>query len=215
MSRLYFGFTGDTRPSTCDAVLNYPTAIINSIYQKMGKLGVSFAVDLGDHMFICQGTQQNADTQMGYYMSAVQQLAPRPVFMTMGNHECATTKICGPASGYTPNQYKAYMNALAPISTTPWYSRDIQTDAGLAKFVFIADNAWRAEQASLSRRSPTPTPTRSTRSSCATTRSTTTTRRSTRPSRRRSRRTSARSCSRGTATCSRSTRAATRRGTRW
>src|SRR5262249_25215481 len=48
VDRLFFGFTGDTRPNACDGA--YPQAIINSIFARMRARNVQFAVDQGDHM---------------------------------------------------------------------------------------------------------------------------------------------------------------------
>jgi hypothetical protein len=141
VSRLFFGFTGDTRPASCDATGGYPTAIINSIYQRMAAANVQFALDLGDHMYVCKGGQPVADAQMAIYTHAAAQLAPRPVFMTMGNHECTSTSLCA-VGGNAPPNFKSFMAALAPISSQPWYSIDINTGFGLARFVVIADNGW-------------------------------------------------------------------------
>src|SRR5258708_7812983 len=50
VDRLYFGFSGDTRPSNADDTPNYPTATINNIFQRLADADVQFALDLGDHM---------------------------------------------------------------------------------------------------------------------------------------------------------------------
>jgi hypothetical protein len=70
-------------------------------------------------------------------------LGSKPTFMTMGNHECAEMRICTTGGGGN-NNFTAFMNALsqAQIATEPYYTVDVNTGAGLARFVFIADNAW-------------------------------------------------------------------------
>ncbi len=68
--------------------------------------------------------------------------------MTEGNHECM-----GSGSGYCPTgsqnvNFQAFMSALSPISSTPYYSVNIQTSMGLATFVFVADNSFDSAQQS-------------------------------------------------------------------
>ncbi len=143
VDRLYFAFHGDVRPMNCDDTPNYPTQIITSIFQQEGQQGVEFALDLGDHMFACSSNSKYADDQMNLYMTASHSL-PKTTFLTMGNHECRASMIC---SNNGDVNYAAFLSALAPISKTPYYSFDVQTSAGLATFVIVADNAWsNAEQ---------------------------------------------------------------------
>ncbi len=149
VSRLFFAMNGDTRGTDCNMDQEYPTQVINQIYDQMNAAKVEFAVDLGDHMFVCQnGTQNMADTQMGYYVAATKHLAGKTTFLTLGNHDCVSMtnpNYCA-VGGFETVNFRAFMNALAPISSKPYYSVDIQTDAGLARFVFIADNAWSQAQ---------------------------------------------------------------------
>ena len=148
VDRLLFGFSGDTRPAQCGGA--YPTQIINNIFDGMRAQNVQFALDQGDHMFSCgSGASAKADakTQMGQYVTAANRLG-KTVFMTMGNHECSgsASSLCTPAVyGSNPN-YTAFLDALAPISTTPYYRFDIQTKSGLAVFIVIADDAWDTTQ---------------------------------------------------------------------
>jgi hypothetical protein len=79
-------------------------------------------------------------------------LLGKPVFMTMGNHECLTAYVsqdCG-YSGAAGNDYKlsAYLTTLAQLSgqSLPYYRFDVMTHSGKAVFLIVADDAWNAEQ---------------------------------------------------------------------
>lgn len=141
VDRLYFAFTGDTRPASCTAA--YPTAIIGNIFSQMKALGVQFAVDQGDHMFNCGSSTAAAAMQMSQYAAAAQ-LFGKTVFMTLGNHECTgeSTTLCTLGSYGTNPNYTAFMDALKPISSTPYYRVDVHTNAGLAVFLVVADDVW-------------------------------------------------------------------------
>jgi hypothetical protein len=146
VQRLFFALTGDTRPGGCDDTAHYPSTAIEQIARSMKALHVQFALDLGDHMFVCNGSVEEAKVQMGEYMSAIAQ-GPSTFWMTMGNHECGHLRewgVCLPGLGADAN-FDVYMSALhRPV---PWYSTDVQTSNGLARFIFIADDAWCVEQA--------------------------------------------------------------------
>jgi hypothetical protein len=146
VDRLYFTFHGDTRPMSCNDANGYPTTIITSIFNREAGLDPEFGLDLGDHMFVCSGTLNEAQTQMGLYMNAAKNL-PKTLFMTMGNHECSSSASYCYLNSTQPN-YKAFMAALAPVSTVPYYTFDVQTDTGLATFVVVADNAWDTTESS-------------------------------------------------------------------
>ena len=140
---LHFAITGDTRPPNCEDTANYPTPIIDAIADAAKAKGAQFALDLGDHMFVCNNDLAVATAQMNLYMGAIARLQ-KTWFMTMGNHEC----FHGPCFLNSQNaNYVAYMNALAPLATKPYYSFNVQTSLGRATFVTIADNAWDATQA--------------------------------------------------------------------
>lgn len=139
VDRLWFAFHGDTRPPECDQTNLYPTEIIQSIFKREAEKQVQFAVDLGDHMYVCNNSFDEAETQMGLYMSAAALLG-RPTFMTMGNHECLNGAICMPGSGDANST--VFLKALAPTSPLPYYSFDVTTRSGLATFVVVADNFW-------------------------------------------------------------------------
>jgi hypothetical protein len=151
VDRLFFGFTGDTRPDQCGGA--YPQTIINNIFTGMKKDGVQFAVDQGDHMFNCgygASAVQGARDQMQNYVSAATLLG-KTVFMTMGNHECSgeASTLCNTISSYNNNpNYTAFMDTLAPISKLPYYRFDVQTKTGLAVFLVVADDVWDANEKS-------------------------------------------------------------------
>lgn len=146
VDRLFFGFTGDTRPAQCGGA--YPTTVINRIFDGMKQQGVQFALDQGDHMFNCSGGSSGfaaAKQQMAFYQAASARLGA-PVFMTLGNHECLGYSLCNEQSYGTNPNYTAFLDALSPISPKPYYRIDIQTRSGLAVFLFVADNAWDSTQ---------------------------------------------------------------------
>ena len=156
VDRLWFATTGDTRPTSCNDTAGYPKAAIAQIAQAMKALRVQFAVDLGDHMYVCSDTggltpaqlDAEAQAQMGFYLGAIAQ-GPKAWWMTMGNHECDAAynlhQPCLVGGAHDPN-FAAYMTALG--RPQPYYFTDVQTGAGLARFVVVADDAWSADQSS-------------------------------------------------------------------
>ena len=145
VDRLFFAVTGDTRPAECDAGDRYPRATFSRIASSMRALGVQFALDLGDHMFVCSGSQAEAQRQMGMYLAAIAE-GPATFWMTMGNHECGSASSGGGCSvGDGDANFAAYLSALG--RPRPWYANDVSTSRGLARFVVIADDAWNSEQA--------------------------------------------------------------------
>jgi hypothetical protein len=89
-----------------------------------------------------------AAAQMGDYMSAGALLG-KPLFMTMGNHECSNSHTPGSdCSSSCSSDFKcgAFLNALKNVSSTPYYRIDVKTNAGLAVFIVIADDAWNSTQ---------------------------------------------------------------------
>jgi hypothetical protein len=148
VDRLFFGYTGDTRPSATST--SYPSqlqSVINNIYTQMGTRGVEFALDGGDHMEASTSTE--ASTQMGNYITAIGKLG-KPVFMTMGNHECSKsfTTDCGGGEVNTDTKGAAFMSALKSTigATEPYYRFDVNTNSGKAVFIVIADDAWDSTQ---------------------------------------------------------------------
>jgi hypothetical protein len=145
VDRLWFATTGDTRPAACDATDAYPKAAIAQIAQSMKALRVQFAVDLGDHMYVCNRSDAAAQQQMSFYLAAVAQ-GPSPWWMTMGNHECGNNVYpyaCFVSGPHDAN-FAAYMSALK--RPQPYYFNDVQTSTGLARFVIIADDSWDSTQ---------------------------------------------------------------------
>jgi hypothetical protein len=146
VSRLLFGVTGDTRPMNCDDVNGYPTQVISSIFGGMQAAGVQFALATGDHQYVCSGGYTNGVQQLQLYQQAMQALQGKIVFPVMGNHECSETSICS-INGYSPGRFKAYVDTLlSPNWSQPYFSFDVQTDNGTARFVLAADTAWDATQ---------------------------------------------------------------------
>jgi hypothetical protein len=150
VDRLYFGYTGDTRPMSSTS--SYPTqlqTVINNIFSQMKQQGVEFALDGGDHMEASSALQ--AQGNMANYASAAALLG-KPVFMTMGNHECGTSfnaQDCGYAGAATADfKMAAFMTTLKQTSkqTSPYYRIDVMTQSGLAVFLVVADDAWNATQ---------------------------------------------------------------------
>ncbi len=151
VDRVYFGYTGDTRDSSSTS--NYSSTLqstINNIYTQMGQRGVEFALDGGDHMEASNSSA--ARNNMADYATAAALLG-KPVFMTMGNHECGTSfdaMDCGYANAATQDfKMSAFMNQLKTTTgaTSPYYRFDIQTQSGKAVFLVVADDAWNtAEQ---------------------------------------------------------------------
>jgi Calcineurin-like phosphoesterase len=143
--RLWFATTGDTRPGFCDRTADYPTAAITQIAKSMRALRVQFALDLGDHMYVCNQSQAAAQEQMRLYLGAAAQ-GPATWWMTMGNHECGneTPPFSCFAGGGDAN-FDAYMAALRrPL---PYYATEVSTARGKARFVVVADDSWDAAQA--------------------------------------------------------------------
>jgi hypothetical protein len=149
-----FGVVGDTRPPGQDDTTGYPTAVITKIYADIQALStpLPFVVSTGDYMFASTYGSQ-VGPQLSLYLGARAKYQG-VLFPTMGNHECtgATASNCGPGgvNGSTAN-YNGFMSQmLGPINkTTPYYSINVnaQDRSWSAKFVFVAANAWSADQA--------------------------------------------------------------------
>jgi hypothetical protein len=150
VDRLFFGITGDTRPASSGS--SYPSSlqmVIDNIFTQMGTRGVQFAIDQGDHLEASSGSEATA--QMGNYMSAAGKLG-KPIFMTMGNHECSNSYTMGSDCSTTcATDFKcsAFLHALQPVSpTNPYYRFDVMTSTGKATFIVVADDAWNSTQQS-------------------------------------------------------------------
>src|SRR5262249_57382752 len=92
-----------------------------------------------------------AQIQMQNYVNAARKFG-HTVFMTMGNHECSqsSSTLCSASSSYGSNaNYTAFMDALKPVASLPYYRFDVQTTGnkgGKAVFIVVADDAWDATQ---------------------------------------------------------------------
>jgi hypothetical protein len=153
VDRLYFGYTGDTRMmssgQTYDQTLQ---GVINKIYSSMKTQGIEFALDGGDHMEASNAS--DAAGNMQSYLSATALLG-KPVFMTMGNHECSNSYNPGSdcttdAPPWSDYKLKAFMDALKTEAnqTLPYYRVDVMTHSGKAVFLVVADDTWNATQQS-------------------------------------------------------------------
>jgi hypothetical protein len=150
VDRLYFGYTGDTRPAmSTSGYSSSLQATINNIYKSMGALGVEFAMDGGDHMEASNSSQATA--AMNAYLTATSMLG-KPVFMTLGNHECSLSFSgdCGNGEILTDTKGAAFMAALHSSigATQPYYRFDVMTQSGKAVFLVVADDAWDSTQQS-------------------------------------------------------------------
>ena len=152
VDRLFFAVTGDTRPDLNGSTPGpYPSTVIKSIFSGMKDKGVQFAVDAGDHMFVVGNRRASFDAaraQMGLYVDAAKLLG-KTVFMTMGNHECSggdKNGLCSIDAVGSNANYTAFMEALAPVSSLPYYRFDVQTQSGLAVFLIVADDVWDAHE---------------------------------------------------------------------
>src|SRR5205823_2803259 len=145
VDRLWFATTGDTRPGFCDRTADYPVATVAQIARAMKALKVQFALDLGDHMYVCNQSAAAAEEQMRLYMDAVAR-GPSTFWMTMGNHECGSeVPPFSCFAGQRDANFDAYMAALKrPL---PYYFTDVRTSRGTARFVVVADDSWDAAQA--------------------------------------------------------------------
>jgi Calcineurin-like phosphoesterase len=148
VDRLFFGFTGDTRPTDCDGP--YPQAVANGIFAGLKSQNVQFAVDQGDHMYNCLGGYNGAAAQMADYLAAAS-IFGNMLFMTMGNHECTgeSTNLCTVTSYGGNHNYTAYMDTLRKLGfQSPYYRFDVTTSTGLAVFLVVADDVWDATEQS-------------------------------------------------------------------
>ncbi|HLK36917.1 MAG TPA: metallophosphoesterase [Polyangiaceae bacterium] len=153
VSRLVFAVVGDTRPATEDDTSGYPSQVIAPIYGAIEALRPrpQFVVATGDYVF-ASGRGGQALPQLALYRAARSRFSG-PVFPALGNHECtgATASNCGSGApdGVTAN-YSAFLDTmLAPLGQAlPYYAIRVDDIDGrwTAKLVFVAANAWSAEQ---------------------------------------------------------------------
>lgn len=147
---LRFAFTGDTRPGSADDVANYPTQVVQQIVASMSTKDVAFALDTGDHVKIGKSdtvsdAQRYANQMMQLYTGATGALG-KPWYLTMGNHECWDNKNLCDNSDAVLQIFMGYVQQQLG-TVEPYYTFDVQTPRGVATFVFVADTAWDATEA--------------------------------------------------------------------
>ncbi|MBK7865390.1 MAG: DNRLRE domain-containing protein [Archangiaceae bacterium] len=136
-----FIVTGDTRPGKVNDTKKYPTAIIKAIADQANLQKAQFALDVGDHFYA--NTAKAADTQMDYYDSAISRFRGT-WFLTMGNHECMSSgdNCASDGSGGDPLNTRYLKSVKSRLDKSkPYYTVDVGTRYGIARFIFIADNA--------------------------------------------------------------------------
>jgi hypothetical protein len=151
-----FAIVGDTRPANEDDVANYPTAIIDAIWQDIEDASPrpDFAISTGDYQFSnpYKANDTALQQELDLYLGARAKYS-NTVYAAMGNHECtgATDSNCGTGNkdGVTPN-YTAFMTRMVnpqgftkPYYTVAFHAMD---NSWTAKIVMIAANAWDATQ---------------------------------------------------------------------
>jgi hypothetical protein len=154
LDNLVFAVVGDSRPVNPDDTANYPTAIVQTIFDDVehDPTHPRFTITTGDYMHATTtGTQ--VDPQLDLYLGA-RAAYTGVVYPAMGNHECnsLTQSNCGPngPDGEPPNYTQFLSRLVAPVGESrPYY---VERFAALdkswtAKLVFVAANAWDAAQA--------------------------------------------------------------------
>jgi hypothetical protein len=151
LASLSFGISGDTRPPS-STTSGYPQSvknIITSVFAGLQTQKVPFVVASGDYAF-SSTSAGSAVRQYTDYMTARKQFSGT-YLPTMGNHECNgfTDSNC-PVGSFT-GMTQDYVNTILTPSTgqsNPWYSALYLANDGSwsAKFIFVAANAWDANQ---------------------------------------------------------------------
>jgi hypothetical protein len=154
MSNLVFGAFGDVRPNNPNDTANYPDAILSSIFSGLTALGVSFAVDAGDHCF--QSTTSSGSfchTQfVSHFMADMSAHYAGQLVPTMGNHEGCGTEAAtsGNCTSWTSGLVHDFLVDIVQPTTgqsaNPYYSLLAHGSWGTAKFVVVAANAWTSAQ---------------------------------------------------------------------
>jgi hypothetical protein len=143
VDRLAFVVWGDSRPANLNDDSGFPVDVVRSIATRASSTPAEFGLGTGDYMFA--STSSSVERQVSMLLSAEGAFS-RPIFRTMGNHECtgATASNC-PNLTETYN-VRAYMMQLVPFSQHAYYSFTVTTSLGSAKFVAVAANAWDSTQ---------------------------------------------------------------------
>jgi hypothetical protein len=152
--RILFACIGDARPAIEDDTPGYPTNVVGALFQRIEGLRPhpELVVATGDYVFASTRSSAAA-AQLDLFLMA-RALYRGAFFPALGNHECtgATASNCGPegSDGVTAN-YAAFIDKLVrPIGRADaHYAFELRADDATwtAKFVFVAANAWSADQA--------------------------------------------------------------------
>lgn len=154
MDTLAFAIVGDTRPPFKNGTSLYPTAIVSKIWKAVEAESPhpEFTVTTGDYQF-SSANGATAAAQLDLYLDAAKGYTGK-VFYALGNHECtgATASNCGAgaADGLTQTYQIFLQKMLAPLGQKkPYYALNFADKKATwtAKFLFVAANAWSAEQA--------------------------------------------------------------------
>jgi hypothetical protein len=142
---LTFAVFGDARPANLNDTSGYPSTPLGGIFKLAEARGAEFVVGTGDYMFA--SNQATVDAQVQLFKQAASSFT-RPIYLAMGNHECnGYTRSNCPSANETPN-VRAFMGLLPSGTSKPYYRIDAETPKGKAKLLFVAANAWSAEQES-------------------------------------------------------------------
>jgi hypothetical protein len=150
VDHLFFAVVGDTRPGNIDDTTNYPTAIIDKIYQDLQAMSPrpQFVVTTGDYMY-ANTTANTAQPQMNLYTTAKGAYSGT-VFASMGNHECDGFTADNCTSLSQSQNIQAFMSGLVtPLGKSlPYYTINIDATDGswTAKLINVACNYWSSTQ---------------------------------------------------------------------
>lgn len=145
VDRFAFVAFGDVRPQQLNDDSNYPVAVITQIMQRAHATPAEFAVATGDYMFASTASSVSAQVQR---LLGAEQSFPKPIFHALGNHECTGGTASNCPNGTETYNVRAFMMQLVPFAQKPYFTFDLQTQLGTAKFVFVAANAWDSTQQS-------------------------------------------------------------------
>jgi hypothetical protein len=145
VDRLAFAVWGDSRPGQPNDDASYPSAVVHGIAQLAARSPAEFGVATGDYMF--SSTSSSVATQVSMLLSA-EGAFTKPIFRTMGNHECTGATASNCPNGTETYNVRAFMMQLVPFAQKPYYTFTVHTQMGDAKFVFVAANAWDSTQQS-------------------------------------------------------------------
>lgn len=154
MNDLSFGAFGDIRPANPNDTANYPDFIVSKIFSGLEALGVTLAVDAGDHCFqssISSGSYCHTQF-VSHFMADKTANYMGKLLPTMGNHEgCGTNAAtAGNCTSWSSGLVHDYLiDIVQPTtgqSSFPYYSVVVYGPWGTAKFVHVAANAWTSAQ---------------------------------------------------------------------